>query len=135
METNVDSAVNSGASRVEELKESVTSKIDELRSRLSGLNREDIEAKIVAHPWPVVGGAFALGLVIALARGRKEPEGRRSVGGMIVAGVGAVAVRLLKSYAISQLGDAAKNWIAGDETDPTERVASKDPAVESFLEH
>jgi hypothetical protein len=133
METTVDPAVSSGASRVEELKATVTSKMDELRNRFSGLNREELEAKIVANPWPAVGGAFALGLVIALGRGRKEPK-KRSLGGMVVAGVGAVAVRLLKSYAISQLGDAAKNWMAGDES-PTERVASKDPAVESFLEH
>jgi hypothetical protein len=132
--TTVESA---DASRYDELKSSVTSKMDELRSRLSGVNREMIEAQIVAHPWPAVGGALALGVLVALAGHRPkapEQEAKRTLGGAAVAAIGAVAVRLLKSYAISQLGDAAKGWLGAHEN-PRERAASKDPAVESFLEH
>lgn len=119
-------------------KDSVTSKIEELRTRLAGLDRAAIEAKIIAHPLPAIGAAFALGVLVAIGTHKPksaENEVKRGIGGAMVAGLGAVAVRLLKSYAISHLGDAAKNWIGGDQTNPTERVASMDPAVESFVRH
>ncbi|MBA3464374.1 MAG: hypothetical protein H0T46_30765 [Deltaproteobacteria bacterium] len=137
MQTTVDSA---DASRYDDLKTSVASKMDELRSRLSGVNREMIEAKIVAHPWPAVGGALALGVLVALGGHRPkapEQEVKRTMGGAVVAAVGAVAIRMLKSYAISQLGDAAKNWLGANDAkvSSTERAASNDPATSSFLEH
>lgn len=137
MESTVDSA---DASRYDDLKASVTSKVDELRSRLSGVDREMIEAKIVAHPWPAIGGALALGVLVALAGHRPkapEQEVKRTFGGAVVAAVGAVAIRLLKSYAIGQLGDAAKNWLGANDANMSsrERAASEDPATESFLEH
>ena len=60
---------------------------------------------------------------------------------MIVAGLGAVALRLAKSYALSRLGDVAKSWLldatgggTGD-VSTTERAASREPATESFLRH
>ena len=97
-----------------------------------------VEGLVTAHPLPAVGAAFALGALVALATGRSRDEGR-SVGGMIVAGLGAVAVRLAKSYAIGRLGDAAKSWLLderdGSQPSATERAASNVPATESFLGH
>jgi hypothetical protein len=99
-------------------------------SRASGL--------ITEHPLPMVGAAFALGAIVALVMPRAD-RGQRSVGGMIVAGLGAVAVRLAKSYALGRLGDAAKNWLldprAGGQPSATEHAASREPATESFLRH
>jgi hypothetical protein len=96
---------------------------------------EDLQAKIAAHPWPIVGAAFALGAIIAL--GTRKGDERRSIGSMVAAGLGAVALRLVKSYALGKLGDAAKDWI-GDRVNAmgsTEQATSRQPAVESFLEH
>jgi hypothetical protein len=98
-----------------------------------------VEGVITAHPLPVVGAAFALGAIVAFATGGSRKD-ERSVGGMIVAGVAAVALRLAKGYALSRLGDAAKSWLMderGDAASPsrTERAASNEPATESFLRH
>ena len=97
-----------------------------------------IESMISAHPLPAVGAAFALGALVAFASGRIGKRGERSIGGMIVAGLGAVAVRLAKSYAFARLGDAAKSWFAENSRSTpseTERAASREPATESFLRH
>lgn len=98
-----------------------------------------VETAISSHPLPAVGAAFALGAIVALASGRAD-KGERSVGGMIVAGLGAVALRIAKSYAFSRLGAAAKTWLmnelgADQPASPAEHAASREPATESFLEH
>lgn len=98
-----------------------------------------VEGAITEHPLPMVGAAFALGAVVALVM-PKAAKGQRSVPGMIVAGLGAVALRLAKSYALSRLGDVAKSWLLDDrggagDVSATERAASREPATESFLRH
>lgn len=98
-----------------------------------------VEAAITAHPLPAVGAAFALGAIAGLARKAMKGDGERSIGGMVVAGIGAVALRLAKSYAFSRLGDAAKSWLVdeyrGTAPSDTERAASREPAIESFVRH
>lgn len=105
-----------------------------LRSMMSRL-----EGAVTAHPLPVVGTAFALGALVALATGGRSDKSERGFGGMIVAGLGAVAVRLAKSYAIGRLGDVAKSWLldesGGASPSATERAASREPETESFLRH
>lgn len=97
-----------------------------------------LEGVVTEHPLPVVGAAFALGALVALVMPRAD-KGERSLGGMIVAGMGAVALRLAKSYAVGRLGDAAKSWLLderrGEQVSATERAASREPATESFLGH
>lgn len=98
-------------------------------------NLEELQTKISAHPWPAVGAAFALGAFVAMGAPRKD--GHRSVGGMVIAALSAVALRLAKSYAFGKLGDAAKDWI-GERVNAmgsTEQATSNERAVESFLEH
>lgn len=90
---------------------------------------DDIENAIRSHPLPAIGAALALGAIVALARPRSG-DGERSVGGMIIAGLGAVAVRLVKSYALTQLSDAAKSWLLDPQV-----AASREPATGSFLRH
>ena len=97
-----------------------------------------VEGMITEHPLPVVGAAFALGAIVGLVM-PKADRGQRSVGGMIVAGLGAVAVRLAKTYAIGRLGDVAKSWLLDpqgtSQPSATEHAASREPATESFLRH
>ena len=107
---------------------------DQVRSLMSR-----VEGAITSHPLPVVGAAFALGAIVGLVVPRAA-RGERSVGGMIVAGLGAVAVRLAKSYAIGRLGEVAKSWLldqqpGGSQVSATERAASREPATESFVRH
>ena len=99
-----------------------------------------VESLITEHPLPVVGAAFAVGAILGLVTGRGKKD--RSVGGMVAAGIGAVAVRLVKSYALTRLGDAAKSWLldprngeATMTTSGTESAASREPETESFLRH
>lgn len=99
---------------------------------------ENLEKAIASHPLPAVGAAFALGALVALVTGGGSKRAERGIGRMIVAGVGAVAIRLVKSYAFARLGDMAKSWLAdqsGEPTSATERAASREPETESFLRH
>jgi len=95
---------------------------------------EELQAKIAAKPWPAMGAAFALGMLVAMAKPPRK--GHTGIGSLVMTGLGMVALRLVKGYAGGVLGDAAKAWFADRGTvGPTERAASREPAVEAFLEH
>ncbi len=117
MESTTESVVREADERVERAKDSLSDRIDELSRRFRGAkNMVDIEAQIADHPWPAIGIALALGAFAGLAGGRRddaEPAPERSMSGAVLAGVGAVAFRLIKSYAFSKLTDAAKGWVDG----------------------
>ncbi|CAN5811462.1 hypothetical protein BH11MYX3_BH11MYX3_11480 [soil metagenome] len=137
METTTESVVREADERAERAKDSLTDRIEELSRRFRGAkNMVDIEAQIAQHPWPAVGVALALGALAGLAggHGSKEPALDRSFGGALLAGVGAVALRVLKSYAFSKFADAAKGWV-DERAGTTEKVASRDPSVEAFFRH
>ncbi len=134
METTNEPVVRDADERAERAKDSLTERIDELSRRFRGAkNMMNVEAQIVEHPWPAVGVALALGALAGMAgSGQNTPAPERSLGGAVIAGVGAVALRLLKSYAFSKLADAAKGW-ADERGDTSQKIASRDPSVEAFF--
>lgn len=105
--------------------------LEELVQRL-GDAREELDEYIGDHPFAAVGIAFAIGAVIALGPPRVPPRGERTLGNLLVAGLGALAVRGIKSYTWSRLSGAARGMFDGKSR---ERVASHDRSVEPFLEH
>lgn len=128
--------------RIEEATESMRARFEELRSYVEDVRqRLDLEARIAAHPLAAVGIAFALGAVLGLGSKRRvvpEEPVRRGLGGAVVAGVTALAMRVAKDAAIRQLADATRGWLHrqyGMEASDSERAASRDPSVEPFLEH
>jgi ElaB/YqjD/DUF883 family membrane-anchored ribosome-binding protein len=128
--------------RVERAKESLSSRIDELGRRYrTAKNMGNISDKIAKHPWPAVGIAVALGAFAGIAShvARPDENGERKLRHTLIAGAGALLLRLAKSYALGQLSDTAKSWIDErtrmDGADKTEKAASRDPSVEAFLEH
>lgn len=130
--------------RVERARESLSSRIDELGRRFrSAKNMGNIADKIAQHPWPAMGIAVALGAFAGAAShlGRPGPDGEHKLRHTLIAGAGALLLRLAKSYALGQLGDTAKSWIdertrmVDADAEETEETASRDPSVEAFLRH
>ncbi len=134
-------AVAEADERAERAKESLSSRIDELGRRFkSAKNMGNLAEKIAEHPLPAVGIAAALGAFAGLAShlGTPDANGERKLRHTLLAGAGALLLRLAKSYALGQLGDQAKSWI--DERTrldgaPPQKAASRDPSVEAFLRH
>ncbi len=115
---------------------------DRLKAKLGNFRGSiDLERRIAEHPLPAVGIAFALGAIVGLVRTlgrgheRAEAVKNSTLGGAITGAITALAMRMAKDYALSHLSGAARKWIDTDQTSPTERKASRDPSVESFLEH
>src|SRR5690242_13987794 len=100
--------------------------------------KEAVESRIVANPLASVGVAFAVGVLAGLRGGRtKETAGQR-IFGAAIAGLAGLAVRAAKDYALREAADAAWKWWARKRTGATstsEVRTSKDPSVETFLEH
>ncbi len=137
MEPTNESVAREADERVERAKDSLSDRLDELNRRFRGAkNMVDVEAQIVEHPWPAVGIALALGVFAGLAGGRggrdADPGPERTFGTAVVAGLGAVAFRMFKTYAFSKLADVAKGWI-DERSGTSEKIASRDPSVEAFM--
>jgi hypothetical protein len=133
---------------IEEAKASLLARMEELGRRMQEAREKlDLRAHIAAHPLPAIGIAFAAGLVLGF--GRKGSAARlpideapgRSIGAATVAMIGTLVFRLLKDIALRQAAGAAKTWwdqrqaAMGSDVAPSERSASHDPNVESFLRH
>jgi len=128
--------------RIEEATEAMRSHVEELGRRFHDVRqRIDLESRIAARPLTAVGIAFALGAVLALGGRRRaapEEQVQRGLGGAVIAGITAIAMRVAKDAAIRQLADAARRWLHeqyGTNVPDSEREASRDPSVEPFLEH
>lgn len=142
MDTNIDPKVQEADRRIDQAKESLKTRVDELGRRFKDIkNKVDIEAQIVAHPLPAIGIAFVLGAMVGFRRKspRQEQVKRAGISGAIIGGLSALVMRMLKDVAIGQLSGAAKTWFDKQQghvkDQPTERGASRDPAMEAFLEH
>ncbi len=119
--------------RAERAKESLSSRIDELGRRFrSAKNMGNLGEKITEHPWPAVGIAVALGAFAGAATHLSRPnDGEHKLRHTLLAGAGALLLRLAKSYALGQLGDTAKSWIderMGMNGDP-DHPASRGPSL------
>jgi hypothetical protein len=121
---------------IADAKAQLTARIEELGRRFHQVKQKlDLPAHIEAHPLIAVGGAFVLGALLGMRRkDRRRPDGtvERGMGGAILAVLGAIGLRLSKEVAARYVSDAAKSWLAQRDSD---RAASHDPSVESFLGH
>jgi hypothetical protein len=116
-----DPGVVEADQRVERAKASLRARMSVLERRLGDVRDQvDVPEHIRRHPWPAVGIAFALG---ALAGNRGRPNvpsvaPERSLGGMVTAGVLAVGLRLVREFALAQIGRAARRWWLQNGGDP-----------------
>jgi hypothetical protein len=127
---------------IEEARRSLLEHLSELGRRFkSARGKFDLPAHIAAHPLAATGAAFALG---ALRGGRgRERERELEYGevrehrdergpsrtGLLLAGVGALAIRLVKEIAMREASDAVLRW--WDQRRPIEvpevRVPDEEP--------
>jgi hypothetical protein len=94
--------------------------------------KRDLETKITAHPLAAIAIALAAGAVVGLAGGRSKNDAartKRTIGSVIVGGVSAIVMGMIRSIVVEHLSGAAKSWLG------PENMASRDPSIESFLEH
>lgn len=80
-----------------------TGMIAELKQRVDGA-RAELDQRVAEHPFMMVAGAFVLGAVLALGppKGR-APDAERTLGGVVFAGLAALAIRGAKAYAWSRV--------------------------------
>jgi hypothetical protein len=94
--------------------------------------QRELEAKITAHPLAAIAIALAAGAVVGMAGGhstRDNGPDKRTIRGMLLGGVSAIVMGMIRSAVVEHLSGAAKTWLG------PENVASRDPSVESFLQH
>jgi hypothetical protein len=126
--------------QVDEARASLRAHVEELGRRIQDAKQKlDIKAHIAAHPRVAVGIAFAVGALLALPKKGGKPkeankaEVRGGLAGAIVAAAGTLAFTLLKNVAMHQLSGMASDW--WDRQREMERGVSREPDIESFLEH
>ena len=119
---------------LDEARASLIARIEELGRRLHDVReRLDIAAYITAHPLASVGAAAAVGALLGLRRRRKpraEAVVERGFAGAVVAGIGALALRVAKEIAFKEVADVARGWWSSREA-----AASHDPQMEMYFEH
>lgn len=79
-----------------------TGMIAELKQRVDGA-RAELDQRVAEHPFLMVAGAFALGAVLALGPPKRAPDAERTLGGVLFAGLAALAIRGAKAYAWSRV--------------------------------
>lgn len=118
--------------RVARAKSSLHHHIEELGKRFQGLKtRAGIEQWIADHPWRAVGIAVALGAFAGFVQGssKRHPDVEHSIGGMAMAALGAVLMKLVKGVAVEHAAEAMRGWL------DRERDTSQEPAMEAFFDH
>jgi hypothetical protein len=135
----VDPSVQEADLRATRAKESLLARVEVLKRRFSeAKHRFNPQEQIARYPIPAVGAAFALGVIAGLTRRRSSvpTEARSSLTGAALAGLAAVALRVVREVAMTQLGHAAHNWWTAHEgASSTETGGSRPRDVEPFLEH
>jgi len=120
--------------RVDEARESLVARIEELGRRLHGAReRLDVKRYIVAHPLIAVGAALALGAVLGFVGGGKRKSksaDKRGLGATLGAAVGTLVMAGLKEIAVHQI----RRQFEGGDRD-REAEASSEPELESFFKH
>ena len=74
------------------------------------LKKLDLRKQIVEYPFAAIGIAAAAGAIVGIVR-PKPQAGRFS--SLLMTTLGAIGFRLVREAAVTQLGLAAKNYIAG----------------------
>ena len=94
--------------------------------------QRELEAKITAHPLAAIAIALAAGAIVGMAGSRSTKDhapDKRTIRGMLLGGVSAIVMGVIRSAVVEHLSGAAKTWLGPD------NVASRDPSVEPFLQH
>lgn len=90
---------------------------------------EKLRAFIGEHPFLSLGGAMTLGAIVGFGR----PRGR--VSGPLAGAFGAIAIGVMRDFAIRKVSGYARSWIDETERQRADDVASRNRDVEAFLEH
>ena len=77
------------------------------------LKRIEVRESIVDHPFAAIGIAAGIGAILGLARPMRE---RSRVGGLVMAGLSALGMRMIRQAAMEHLGGMAKDWLAGQKS-------------------
>ena len=136
--TDVDPSVQEADERAARAKESLLSRVEQLKQRFSDArHRIDPQELIARHPIPAVGLAFALGVIAGLGRRRAPMPGdtRSSLAGAALAGLATVGLRIVREAAMAQLGRAAHDWWSAREAASQAEAGARMPDAEPFLEH
>jgi hypothetical protein len=135
----VDPSVQEADLRATRAKESLLARVEVLKRRFTDAkHRFNPQEQIARYPIQAVGAAFALGVIAGLTRRRSSApaEAHSSLTGAALTGLAAVALRVVREVAMTQLGHAAHNWwTAREGVSSTETRGSRPPNVEPFLEH
>jgi hypothetical protein len=134
----VDPSVQEADQRATRAKESLMARMEMLKQRFTDAKHKFSPMEQIArYPIPAVGAAFALGVIAGLGRGRRAlpGEARSSLTGAAVTGLAALALRVVREAALTQLAHAAQNWWAAQNGQSAEVRGSQGPGVEPFLEH
>ena len=133
----VDPSVQEADQRAARAKQSLMARMEMLKQRFTDAkHRFSPQEQIARYPIHAVGAAFALGVIAGLGRRRPAAsEAGRSLGGAAVAGLAAVALRVVREAALTQLAHAAQNWWSAQERQPAGAPGARTSNVEPFLEH
>lgn len=90
--------------RIGWIKASISSRVDELGRRVERVRGfTDIQAAVTRHPWVAVGAGFAVGLIVAASRARRDDR----TPGFLATSLRAMLVTVATSYARV----VAREWI------------------------
>lgn len=89
---------------------------------------DELQAKIEANPWAVVGAAALVGAFVGFAPLRAKPDKGSSIkrwaADALLSAVSAIALKYLKDAGIEHLGTMARQWLGGDEAAEGSEVAA-----------
>ncbi|HEY4058548.1 MAG TPA: hypothetical protein VGM39_18170 [Kofleriaceae bacterium] len=120
--------------RADAAKQSLRSRIREIERRVEEAKETlDVPAKISANPRLAVGIAAGAGALLGLlGRSHRSStpgvEGERSIGGAIIAALGALAFQAIKEYALREGAEVAQKWWA-DRVDRDSSVDHSDDVL------
>ncbi|MBV8760455.1 MAG: hypothetical protein JO257_24400 [Deltaproteobacteria bacterium] len=110
--TNFENVPQSG---LEESRGRIAAAKDAVKDKLGQvgrtLKRIEVRESIVDHPFAAIGIAAGVGAIIGLAR--PMPNHSR-VGGLLMAGISALGMRLIRQAAMEHLGLMARDWLVGE---------------------
>jgi hypothetical protein len=106
-----------------------TGRIGAAKQKLGQLGRKlkriEVRESIVDHPFAAIGIAAGIGAIIGLAR--PAPE-RSRIGSLVMAGLSALGMRVIRQAAMEHLGGVAKDWLVGQPSSSAGDTAEFKPA-------
>ena len=134
----VDPSVQEADQRAARAKQSLLARMEMLKQRYNDAkHRFSPSEQIARYPIQAVGAALALGVIAGLGGSRREMPGeaRSSLTRAALAGLAAVALRVVREAALTHVAQAAHNWLADQERQAGRAPGARTSNVEPFLEH